>query len=400
MAHIHFAWELGGGLGHAGRLKPLAEEALARGHRVTMSLRDLVHTDALLRGLEAPRFQAPVWLHQVHGVPNPQVSLAEILLTCGYLDADALQGLFVGWRGLLGMLQPDLLVADYAPTAMLAARSLGIRSVSVGIGFFIPPDVTPLPSLRDWEPVQSGRLAAADTKMLGAVNTVLERVGAEPLARAAQVLHGDVPLVLTWPELDHYGRDQLAAGQRWWGPSMLPHAGLAPEWPAGTGPKVFAYLKSDHPDHVPVLKALVQLGCCTLCYLSDVAAGRPAPVTSPLLAYSRGPVDLGVTLPECALCICHAGEATLAQSLLAGVPLLLLPTQTEQFLIARRVGLTGAGINAAELKRPLDYAALIGPMLGDSGQRLAARAFAWRYKDFTPHRHTLDLVDEFERQLG
>ena len=107
-----------------------------------------------------------------------------------------------------------------------------------------------------------------------------------------------------------------------------------------------------------------------------------------------------MTLPECALCICHAGEATLAQSLLAGVPLLLLPTQTEQFLIARRVGLTGAGINAAERKRPMDYAALIGPMLGDSGQRLAARAFAWRYKDFTPHRHTLDLVDEFERQLG
>lgn len=40
MAHIHFAWELGGGLGHAGRLKPLALEALRRGHRVSLSLRD------------------------------------------------------------------------------------------------------------------------------------------------------------------------------------------------------------------------------------------------------------------------------------------------------------------------------------------------------------------------
>ena len=117
MAHIHFAWELGGGLGHAGRIKPLAQEAMRRGHRVSLSLRDLVHTDALLRDLDVPRLQAPVWLHKVHGVPDPQVSLAEILLTCGYLDADALQGLFVGWRGLLTQLQPDLLVADYAPTA-------------------------------------------------------------------------------------------------------------------------------------------------------------------------------------------------------------------------------------------------------------------------------------------
>ncbi|MEO8857902.1 MAG: hypothetical protein ABI343_13030 [Burkholderiaceae bacterium] len=401
MAHIHFAWELGGGLGHAGRLKPLAQEAMRRGHRVSLSLRDLVHTEALLRDLDAPRLQAPVWLHKVHGVPDPQVSLAEILLTCGYLDADALQGLFVGWRGLLQQLQPDLLVADYAPTAMLAARSLELPSTSVGIGFFLPPDVSPLPSLRDWEPVQAGRLASSDAQVLRAANTVLARVGAPPLARAAQLLHGDVPLVLTWPELDHYARMQLPAGQRWWGPSMLPHAGLAPTWPQGRGSQVFAYLKPEHPDHVLVLQALVKLGCRTVCYMADVAAGRPPPVASPLIHYTRGPVDLGLTLPDSALCICHAGEATLAQSLLRGVSLLLLPTQAEQFLIARRVGQSGAGINAAERVRPIDYAALIGDMLGESSSyRVAARAFAQRYAGFTPHGHTLALVDEFERQLG
>ncbi len=93
MKHIHFAWELGGGLGHAARLKPLAQEALRRGHRVTMSLRDLVHTDTVLRDVQAPRFQAPIWLHTVHGVPSPQVSVAEILLTCGYLKPDTLRGL-------------------------------------------------------------------------------------------------------------------------------------------------------------------------------------------------------------------------------------------------------------------------------------------------------------------
>jgi UDP:flavonoid glycosyltransferase YjiC (YdhE family) len=310
-----------------------------------------------------------------------------------------LQGLFVGWRSLLGQLQPDLLVADYAPTAMLAARSLGLRSASVGIGFFLPPDVAPLPSLRDWEPVQASRLAAADAQLLRAANKVLQRFEAPPLARAAQVLHGDAPMVLTWPEIDHYGRTVLPAGQRWWGPSMLPHAGLLPNWPAGSGPQVFAYLKSDHPDHVLVLQALARLGCRTVCYLPDVASGRSPPVADPSIRYTRGPVDLGVTLAECALCICHGGEATLAQSLLAGVPLLLLPTQAEQFLIARRVGHTGAGINAAERARPLDYVMLIGAMLREPAYRLAARAFAQRYAGFTSQQHTVDLVDEFERQL-
>lgn len=399
MAHIHFAWELGAGLGHAGRMKPLAQEALKRGHRVTMGLRDLVHTDALLRDVGVPRFQAPVWLHKVHGVPHPPANLAEILLGCGYLNGNALQGIFVGWCSLLAELKPDLVVADYSPTAVLAARTLGICSVTMGIGFFLPPDVSPMPSLRDWEPIHPGRLAASDAQMLNAINTVLERAGGAPLERAAQALHGDVPMVLTWPELDHYGRTELPVGQRWWGPSMLAQAGLKPEWPAGDGPKVFAYLKSAHPDHEQVLKALAQLGCRTICYLPEVASGRPPPVTSPWIHYARGPVDLGITFGDCDLCVCHAGEATLAQSLLAGVPALLLPTQAEQFLISRQVDRSGAGVNAASRPRPLDYVSMISAMLGTSSHRAAALAFADRYRGFTTKQHTLDLVDEFERHL-
>jgi UDP:flavonoid glycosyltransferase YjiC (YdhE family) len=404
MPHIHFAWELGGGLGHAGRLKPLAMEALRRGHQVSMCLRDLVHTDNVLAELGAlgvPRLQAPVWLHEVKGLPSPQVSLAEILLAMGYVNANALQGLFTGWRDALQLFKPDLVVADSAPTAVLAARSLGIPSATVGIGYFMPPQATPMPLLRDWEPVQAGRVAAGDAQMLQAINTVLQRVGSAPLQHAAQSMLGDLPLLLTWPEFDHYGRKTLPAGQAWWGPSMLSGSGAAPQWPPGDGPKVFAYLKTEHPDHALVLQALVKLGCVVECYLPEVASGRPPPVQSPHIHYSSGPVDLLATLPGCALCICHGGEATLAQALLLQVPVLLLPTQAEQFLISRCVGRAGLGINAAELKRPLDYAALIQPMLDPGGShKRAATAFAQRYASFTSAQQTVDLVDAFERQLS
>jgi UDP:flavonoid glycosyltransferase YjiC (YdhE family) len=63
--------------------------------------------------------------------------------------------------------------------------------------------------------------------------------------------------------------------------------------------------------------------------------------------YADAPVSLPQALAEGDLCVCHAGEATLAQSLLAGVPLLMLPSHTEQFLNARRVAMSGAGYNAA-----------------------------------------------------
>jgi hypothetical protein len=399
MKHIHFAWELGGGLGHAARLKPLVEEALRRGHRVTMSLRDLVHTDSVLRDVQAPRFQAPIWLHTVHGVPSPQVSVAEILLTCGYLTENTLRALYDGWHSMLSVLKPDLLVADYAPTAILAARGLGIRSAAIGVAFSMPPDTAPMPSVRDWEPPLPARLAAADAQMLRSINAVLPQYGSQPLTRAAQALQGDTALLLSWPEFDHYGREHLPSGQRWWGPSMLPQAGTEPEWPQGNGSAVFAYLKSEHPDHALVLQALVKLGCRTVCYLPEVASGKPPPVQSPLIHYARGPVNLSAALVESELCICHGGEGTFAPALLAGVPVLLMPVQSEQFLISRRVARSGAGINASELRRPLDYGAVIASMLGESSYRLAARAFAKRYSGFTIEQQTLDLVDEFERLM-
>ena len=399
MAHIHLSWELGGGLGHAGRLKTLAQALLARGHRVSLSLRDLVHTRSVLADLACPKFQAPVWLHQAVGLPPTQASLAEILLACGYLEAGALTGLVDGWRTLFEHLQPDLLVADYAPTALLAARSMGLRSASVGIGFYMPPAGRDLPSLRDWEPIPAARLRGAEARVLETANAVLARHAEPPFAHAADLLLGDLPLLCTWPELDHYQRD-AAAVPRWYGPNFLPQTGEAPAWPAGNGPKVFAYLKSDHPDHAALLTALAGQGCRTLCYLPEVASGRPAPVKHPLIRYAAGPVSLSAAFVEdCALCVCHGGEATLVQALLAGVPVLLLPMQAEQFLISRCVGRTGAAVNAGELRRPVDWAALLRRMLGEPGFRESAQAFARRHAGFTQAGQALELVQAFEQQL-
>ena len=399
MAHIHLSWELGGGLGHAGRLKTLAQALLARGHRVSLSLRDLVHTRRVLADLDCPKFQAPTWLHQAVGLPPVQGNLAEILLTCGYLDAQAVLGLMDGWRALFEQLRPDLLVADYAPTALLAARSLGLRSASVGIGFYLPPQGQDLPALRDWERIPAARLLGAEAHVLRVANAALVHHGAPPLQRACDLLLGDVPLLCTWPELDHYGRSEPTGG-RWYGPSFLPEAGEAPRWPEGAGPQVFAYLKTDHPDHAALLKALADEGCRTLCYLPEVAAGKPAPLLHPSIRYAAGPVSLNEAFADpCALCVCHGGEATLAQALLAGVPVLLLPMQTEQFLMSRRVGQTGAGINAAELRRPVDWRALLRRLLAEPRFREAAQAFAQAHAGFTQQELVEQLAEVFEANL-
>jgi UDP:flavonoid glycosyltransferase YjiC (YdhE family) len=398
MAHLHLCWELGGGLGHAGRLKMLARALLARGHRVTMSLRDLAQTRALLADLDVPKFQAPIWQLGSAGLPPTQGNLAEILFLFGYLDAAPLSGMVDGWRALFGQLRPDLVVADFAPTALLAARAMGLRSASVGNGFYSPPPRKPLPPLRDWEQIPAQRLAAAEARVVSTANALLP-ASAQPVKYAAELFLGDCAVLCGWPELDHYGRAESEAAH-WAGPSLLSHDGIAPRWPAGGGRKVFAYLKAGHPAHRAVLQALVDEGCRAVVYLAEVAGGAAPPVVSALLHYADGPVDLALALAEAELCVCHAGDATVAQTLLAGVPLLMLPMQNEQFLLARRVAVSGAGYNAALLPADGDWRGAVRRVLGQDSYRLAARAFASRHQGYDPVQKNDELAALLERQMA
>ena len=404
-----FAWEFGGGLGHAARIKPLAQELLRRGHRVRLILRDLAGVAEVLKDLSVPKLQAPVFQLQTMGLLQPQVSLAEILLGNGYLQAGHLGAQIDGWLSAFECCGATAVIADYAPSAVLAARIAGLPSATVGIGFYMPPEIKPIPTFRDWEPIPPARIAHAEAQVLTSVNQVLAAHGRDPPDALWQLYSGDRPLLCTWPEFDHYSRQSLPnnphAEQTWWGPTFLPNAGQGsaeakPDWPVGSGPRVFAYLKAGHPDHALWLQALVEKGCRVLCYLPEVATGMPQPVRSAAIHYAMRPLNISALMPSCDLIVCHAGEATLTQGLLAGVPLLLLPMQPEQFLMARSVTRsTGAAINAAEHPRPSPMKALLAQLLDTPLMREKARAFAARYAGFSHADQTRQLADEFEAML-
>ncbi len=400
MAKFLLAWELGDGLGHAARIKPLAQALLDRGHGCTLMLRDLVQPAQILSGLDAPRLQAPTWQHQTMGLPQPLASPPEILLSQGYLLAAHLKALAEGWLAAFQLQGTEAVIADYAPTAVLAARIAGLPCATIGIGFCIPPDVQPLPSFRPDLAIPQARLIDGERTVLANVNAVLAAHGKPPMARLHEIYAGQQPMLCTWPELDHYRRGDT--GQAWYGPNFLAEVGgEVPPWPDGAGPRVFAYLKGGHPEHGAWLQALVDKGCRVICYLPEVAAGKPAPVRSPRLHYAARPVSLGAVLPDCDLLVCHAGEATLTQGLLAGVPLLLLPMQAEQALLARVAAAnTGAALNAAELPRPAPMAAALGRLLDDPAMRQQARAFAARYRGFSHEEQTRRMADQFEALLG
>lgn len=383
MAHFLLAWELGAGLGHLTRLRALAKALQQRGHRLSFVLKDVVTGASQLPAAWGPTLQAPVLLNEGHVTQRPAWSMADVLLGCGHASASTLTPLADAWVALLRLSACNAVVADHAPTALLAARLLGLPALHLGSGFSLPPPVAPLPVFRDWAVAPPGFGEVAEPLVLAKLNTLLNQRGQAPLAHLWELFHPAQTALCTWPELDHYAA-QRPASARYLGPDCEFVPGAAPQWPLGQGPKVLAYLRAGHPEIPELLRALNASHCRTLCFMPGATAATGLPGL-PNMVYSEVPLDMQSALEQASLFVGHAGHASAAQAMCKGVPCLMLPNHAEQFILARRVEACGLGINVAALAQPVDYAALIDTLLAPQGaHQVAARAFAARLLGFDP----------------
>jgi UDP:flavonoid glycosyltransferase YjiC (YdhE family) len=374
MSTIVLAWELGAGYGHLGRLLPVAAALVRRGHRPIFIVRDLFRAQTVLGGRGFTILQAPVWLGPTPDDLDRVPSYAGTLLQQGYHRSVALAGLLSAWRRLLAWLQPDLVLIDHAPTAALAARSLGLTAALIGVGYGSPPRTTPLPAFDSRLGVSAERLLAAEANILQVINATLEPLGAAPLGRLAELLDMAEDFLCSFAELDHFGP---RADRHYWGPLETSFGTGRPTWPAGEGSRVFAFLDAGYAGFAALAAALRRLGLPTLAYARDLPSARAAELGGASLQFTDQPVDLAWALGQCDLAVSAASHGATAAALLAGRPLLLLPHQGEQAMIARRVAALGASLAidvAAEPKA--DFAAPIRRLVDEPEFAARARQFA------------------------
>ena len=391
MAGIVFAWELGGHTGHVTTLLPIARALQARGHAVRFLLRELNSGADLAGAAQIPRAAAPVWV----GPPrhaNP-LNFGQILQNFGYDQPGAVRQLIDAWRERLAGAQA--VVANVAPAAHLAARTLGIPSFEISQGFHVPPPTLPAPPLRHWEPAPRAQLAAADGAVLGAVNAALDAHGAAPLVTIGELFAGRA-MLLTYPELDIYPERGPAD---YYGVPQSGEGSATPAWPAGRGPRVFGYLYNYYAGLDPLLAALRRLDAPTLLLCRGANAELLARHAGGPVLVSSEPMSVSRLLPQAQLVVCHASHQMTAQSLLAAKPLLMLPTQLEQFLIMRRVVRFGAGLGVDPAVPDADYARALGE-LAQAGYAAKAKEFAARYAAHDPAAALATMVGRVEAALA
>ena len=377
MSNILLAWELGGGLGHLGPFGPVADRLVARGHAVTVAARDVERACAVFGTRPVQIVQAPVSHKTYHGLADPPLSYSEILMRYGYLDAPQLSGLVRAWRGLLELTRADVLVADHAPSALLAARGLATSRVLFGSPFSVPPAVDPTPAMRSWVEVPRERLASSDAAVLKAINASLP--DDVPALGAVHEIFADATRLYTGvPVLDPYGAREAGDYLGLYNGTI---ASRAPSWPGGEGARVFVYLHADYPQLDHALAALAESGSRCLVYLLGGSPARWQKYQGPRLVFSAEPVDVAAAAADSEACVCHGGAGMINSVLRAGKPLLLVPSQLEQFLVAKRVEKLGcARVVHPDEEKP-DLAGALAGLLGDPAAARAAREFALRHRE-------------------
>lgn len=345
MARLLCVWEQGGQLGHLNRLKLPIEVALQMGHEVFLAARELRHVKSVLGDLPVTVLQAPFKQNIGNATADQFLSYTHLIARHCFADANELDSLERAWHSLFELVQPQAVLFEHSPTALVAALPFAFEKILIGQGFGLPPEppkidspLAPFPTTQPSAQVFDA-LRADDDWLLAQINSVLAKRGVLPLGHLfdifAQVQH---TLCMSWPALDPFGPRAM----QYMGATSL-SVDRAPVWPAGDGAKVFGYLQL-FPALEQLLKDLLAANVCALLYVRDAPQALVQAYTEGSVQIITQMVDMQRISAQADWVISHANHSTTATVALAGVPQLLIPRQQEQLFMALRLARQGSAV--------------------------------------------------------
>lgn len=335
MKTVFLAWEVGAGLGHAANLKALGDRMALKAKeagtdlRLVYALNDPVTTKPLFDQGEcivpAPRLQKPLNILTQTG------SYSDMLATCGFAQVQTLSALVEAWENLIGLVKPDLIVAEASPAAALAAPK-DVPVVITGNGFYAPPA-----NLNSYPPLRIGAATSyGEGRILDVVNAVQKARKRASLDRLPQLGEADLRAVFTLPQLDPYTKVRTEPVQGHY------VEGLAPSEPPDR-PSIFYYGTANELDSESISGALMELGVPVSCYIR----GRQSPVTQFLKLQGakvyEAPPDLRDVISQATMVVSHGTGGLTHAAMMVGRPHAMMPTAFEPLLNATQAQRLGVG---------------------------------------------------------
>jgi len=378
MNRIFCCWELGGGFGHLYPMVPLISTFAQAGIEVGLAVKNLARAEQVIGKFPVKLFQSPDWRAPDQSF---QLSLnyAQNLYRNGYWHLPSLKGNLKAWAHLFEVFEPHFILADHAPTAILAAKLAGISRGALGTGLALPPQISPMPSLHPWLDIPKQLLREKEVECSHQINEAISEWAAEGVRSFADIFDGTEMFLTTFPELDHYG---IRPHGDYRGPILSSAIDHEPEWPCSSGNKVFIYLNYRYRFFSEIMEAIKKTGLPALAVVPDIPETKRKVWEGKTLAVSRGPVDFKTAASGCSFAVTHGGFNTANLVLLSGKPLLILPEQLEQTLLAYRIAGQGLALMVNWFNPQPDFEKKLGQLIRSETLFINARAFAEKYRDY------------------
>ncbi len=342
--------------GHLFPLTPILDELSRRGHEI--ALRTLASQVALMqaRGFDTGPIDGRVEAIAIDDwrAGNPQAALergVRRFLARAEYDAPDL-------RQAIAEERPDALLVDInswgglaaaeawgGPWATFCPYPLPLRSRDVPpFGPGLAPARGPLGRLRDrlLRPIVLGTIERA---MLPALNEVRNQMGLSPLARVDDLFLRPPLVIYMTAEPFEYSRSDwpesiVMVGPCEWDPPAEP-----PRWLEEiTTPIVLVTTSSEFQDDGRLVQAALKgLAGEPFTIVVTVPAGDPVRFSAPANARVERFIPHAAVLDRAVCAVTHAGMGATQKALARGVPVCAVPFGRDQFEVARRVEVAGAG---------------------------------------------------------
>lgn len=354
MAHVLIGWELGAYGGHLARIRRIGAALAAAGHRVTLALQRIDAPGLWDEPWVDRIWQAPVWPSLIgsvgRAVAGPAATMGDILASAGLIRPGTFARLLAGWEPILGVEAPDVVVGDYAPVLLAAARGR-CPTVAVSDAFDLPPThLQRLPSLTGRPP------ATEEAGLLAEVNRGLAASGRPPLRALSELFLADLPLPCSFPILDPYGAWRTGPVYR---PFVDPLMAAGPADPARAG-EVFVYWPGTGDGTLALWQALASQSRPVRVHAPQLTASDHRWLAEQGLIVEVEPVPFDLIADRSRLLVSHGGVGFVSSGVMAGLPQLVIPLDLQKQLAGEGIARAGAG---AVLPREAE-AAVIGEAVG------------------------------------
>lgn len=332
MAHVLIGWELGGNRGHGVTIARIADRLRARGHRISFALQ---RADALtpeeMKGDAA--WPVPLTPRLLINTAKPKTAhpatLGDIVVRLGADQPAMIGAMLASWRQLLGAIKPDLVIGQFAPFLLTAARGR-VPTLACGTGFDTPPSaMARFPSLTGQPAVNR------EEEVVEALNAAAVAAGCRTIERLPELFGADVELPATFRELDPYAEWRT-------GPLVRPALALPdPELAPGNGEEVFVYAHEGVPADSPLWKGLAASRLPVRVHLPHIAYHRELEAMG--LKFEPKPLPFPQIAARSRLVVSHGGHGFVCAALMAGLPQVICHYDIEKMLHGRALTRLGVG---------------------------------------------------------